>query len=224
MQRAHDLTGKVFGRWTIVSRGEDYIYPSTGKSAVRWNCLCVCGNEGLTHAAHLKNGTSVSCGCYNVEQSSTHGLSSTRAYNAFWHMHRRCSESASEKDKVCYFDKNIRVCERWSDITLFIADMGECPDGLELERLDTTLGYFPDNCIWVNEQRQAENRSKFKNNTSGRTGVSFDSKLGKWRVYLYQNKIKHDGGNHIDFDCAVHAREALELKHLGYSKQSKLAT
>lgn len=220
MQRAHDLTGKVFGRWTVVSRGEDYIYPSTGKGAVRWNCLCDCGKEGLVHAAHLKNGTSVSCGCYNIEQSSTHGLSGLRAYSAFWHMHKRCSDKASTKDKECYSEKGISVCDRWLDVVLFIEDMGECPEGYELERLDPLLGYFPENCTWADEQRQAENRATFKNNTSGRTGVSFDQKLGKWRVYLYQNKIKYDGGNYSNFECAVAAREALELKHLGYIKEN----
>lgn len=220
MQQLVDLTGKTFGRWVVISRGLDYTYPSTGKNSLRWNCLCVCGKEKLVHGPHLKNGTSVSCGCYNVEQSSTHGLSGMRAYKAFWHMQRRCSEEASEKDKGCYFDKGIGVCERWSDVVLFVEDMGECPEGFELERLNPSLGYFPENCTWADEQRQAENRGMFKNNTSGRTGVSFDNKLGKWRVYLYQNKIKYDGGIYLNFDSAVSAREALELEHLGYIKEN----
>jgi hypothetical protein len=217
--RFHNLAGQVFGRWSVLSKGEDYIYPSTGKTAVRWTCVCVCGKEGLVHSAHLKNGTSVSCGCYNIEQSFKHGLSGLRAYNAFHHMHKRCSDKATAKDKEYYFDKGIVVCDRWSDVVLFVEDMGECPEGFELERLESSLGYFPENCVWADEQRQAENRKTFKSNTSGRTGVSFDQKLGKWRVYLYKYKVKYVGGNYTNFESAVAARELLELEHLGYIKE-----
>lgn len=218
MPRFHSLAGHVFGRWTVLSRGEDYIYPSTGKTAVRWNCICICGEKGLVHSAHLKNGASTSCGCYNVEQSSTHGLSGMRAYTAFLRMQRRCSDKACEKDREYYFEKGIGVCARWTDVVVFIRDMGECPDGFELERIDASLGYSPENCVWASEQRQAENRGTFKSNTSGKTGVTFDTRLEKWRVYLYQNKIRYNGGSYVDFDSAVAAREALELKYLGYIK------
>lgn len=220
MQKLVDLTGKTFGRWVVISRGLDYTYPSTGKSAPRWNCLCECGKEKLVHGAHLKNGTSISCGCYNIEQSSTHGLSHTRAYNAYWHMKRRCSEDAAPKDKELYFDKGIGVCERWFDVVVFIEDMGECPDGYELERLDGSLGYSPDNCIWASEFTQAQNRSTFKNNTSGKTGVAWSPQHGKWRVGLEHNKVRHEGGLYSKFEEAVKAREALEIKFLGKIKEN----
>ena len=132
-----DLVGQRFARWVVIAEGEDYVYPS-GKKSFRWICKCDCGEEGLVHGSHLKNGTSQSCGCFNREQSSTHGLSQTRAYKAYGHMKRRCSENASPKDKELYFDKGIGVCQRWEDVVLFFQDMGECPDGFELERLDPT--------------------------------------------------------------------------------------
>lgn len=135
-------------------------------------------------------------------------------------MVRRCSENASDKDRECYYDKGIGVCDRWQDVVLFVEDMGECPDGFELERLNPALGYFPDNCIWANEQRQAENRGMFKNNTSGKTGVNFDAKLGKWRAILQKNKVRYDGGVYLSFEAACDARDKLELEHLGYLKEN----
>lgn len=60
------FVGKRFTRWTVVGRGKDYIYPSTGKAAIRYNCLCDCGKEKLVHKSHLLNGSSQSCGCIKI--------------------------------------------------------------------------------------------------------------------------------------------------------------
>lgn len=217
--RAKDLTGSVYARWTVISRGEDYIYPKSGKISVRWNCLCECGNISLVHGAHLKNGSSQSCGCLSVEVSTSHGLSNTRAYKAYSHMMKRCY-NASEKDKEHYQEKGITVCQRWLDsIENFYEDMGECPKDYELERLDYSLGYSPDNCVWASEQTQAENRSKFSNNTSGKTGVTWSELHSKWRVYLYHNKQKHEGGLFENIEDAVSKRKQLETEVLGYEKK-----
>ena len=221
MVRAKDLTGQRFSRWLVIERGEDYIYPSTGKGAVRWFCECDCGNRALVHAAHLNNGTSQSCGSLNREISSVHGLSGTRAYKAYAHMVRRCS-GLYEKDNPYYKDKGIGVCPRWLEsVENFYEDMGECPDGYELERLDYNKGYCPENCIWADEQTQSENRGEYSNNTSGRTGVTWSEVHGKWRVYLYHKKKKYEGGLHSSFERAVEVRESLELKYLGYIKHKE---
>ena len=211
------MIGRRFERWLVFSRGLDYIYPKSGKSSVRWNCICDCGKEKLVHAAHLKNGTSQSCGCLNIERSSTHGLSQTRAYAAWFHMRHRCSGS-SEKDFEYYQGKGVTYSDKWETIEGFFDDMGECPPGYELERLDGSLGYSAENCVWADEFTQAQNRKTFKNNTSGKTGVTWSEQRGKWRVILFHNKIKYDGGFYSDFGAAVKAREKLEIEHLGQIK------
>lgn len=68
-----DLTGKHFGRWTVISRAEDYIKPN-GKHIPRWNCQCLCGNKGLVSGENLKSGHSQSCGCLAREALSTRRL------------------------------------------------------------------------------------------------------------------------------------------------------
>lgn len=52
-----DLTGKKFGRLTVMSRVEN-----PGKEPC-WHCVCDCGNECVAVGANLKNGTKQSCGC-----------------------------------------------------------------------------------------------------------------------------------------------------------------
>jgi hypothetical protein len=57
-----DLTGKRFGRWVVIERrGID----KRGKPA--WYCECDCGKKRLVGGMGLRDGTSKSCGCYNME-------------------------------------------------------------------------------------------------------------------------------------------------------------
>lgn len=66
-----DLTGKRFGRLTVIGRADNYrhrtYYPDgTFKttSMAKWKCRCDCGNEIEAIGQNLKSGRSKSCGCY----------------------------------------------------------------------------------------------------------------------------------------------------------------
>lgn len=61
-RKINDLTGMKFGYLTVLSRGEDYIYPN-GKPRPRWNCLCQCGKTTLVQSSALTSGKTRSCGC-----------------------------------------------------------------------------------------------------------------------------------------------------------------
>lgn len=209
------MAGK-FGRWKVLGRGEDYTYPS-GKKAIRLRCECSCGVVKDVHKTHLKNGTSQSCGCLNREISSKHGKSHTREYKSWWHMISRCREEAKSRRNVRY--EGIKVCPEWENsFETFLEDMGECPDGFELDRVDSYGDYTPANCRWVSEIDQANNRRMFSSNTSGKTGVTWSSPHNKWRVYLYHKKKKYEGGLFEDFEKAVERRRELELEVLGEYK------
>ena len=62
MPKSVDLTGKRFGRLTVIERAESRKQPKGGRST-RWLCQCDCGNVVLVNASTLKNGESKSCGC-----------------------------------------------------------------------------------------------------------------------------------------------------------------
>lgn len=51
------------------------------------------------------------------------------------------------------------MCREWAeDFRAFLRDMGECPEGLTLERVDVNGDYEPGNCEWIAKPLQAKNR------------------------------------------------------------------
>ena len=61
MRQLIDLTGKKFGRLTVIKR----IFNQ--KKGTYWLCQCDCGNTKEVYGRDLKNGTIKSCGCLRKE-------------------------------------------------------------------------------------------------------------------------------------------------------------
>lgn len=61
-RKFEDLTGKKFGKITVLRRGENYLSVKN-KQSVIWICTCSCGRNGEfpIFAANLRNGRAISC-------------------------------------------------------------------------------------------------------------------------------------------------------------------
>jgi hypothetical protein len=80
------------------------------------------------------------------------------------------------------------------------------------------INHNPADNRWINlrESTSAENlrnKSKYKNNTSGITGVIWHEKQQKWRARIAFNKRHIHGGYFDSFEEAVARRKELEIQY-----------
>ena len=150
------MIGRSFGRLKVIkaagrNRGNSLTY----------ECLCSCGNSKVVVGDKLRSGHTRSCGCLNAdrvrERSTKHGATNTPTYRIWRGMISRCTNS-NLKAFPRYGGRGIQVCDRWRIYENFLADMGERPDGLELDRINNNGHYEPSNCRWASRQENCNNR------------------------------------------------------------------
>lgn len=155
-----DLTGLVFGRLRVVSRAINGNCRQT-----RWNCVCECGGKALVVSQNLQRGITKSCGCIRKEKiaqqghrNATHGHATrnTPTYRVWCGMRMRCN-CRSSGNYENYGAIGIRVCKRWDKFENFLADMGERPEGMSIDRINPYGDYEPSNCRWANQSTQSKN-------------------------------------------------------------------
>lgn len=79
-------------------------------------------------------------------------------------MFQRCSDP-NGKSWNRYGGRGISVCERWHVFENFMADMGERPRGMTLDRIDGDRGYEPGNCRWATPAMQSKHTIRNSLNT-----------------------------------------------------------
>jgi hypothetical protein len=141
-----DLTGKQFGRLTVINRTNKTSYGS-----IIWFCQCDCGSIVEINGASLRYNRTRSCGCLVVESNKAHALPQA-ARNKVWRMykqsaHNRCLEfelTAQQFDDLivgsCYY---CGISPAYCSISF--AGNKFLHNGID--RLDSSFGYIYSNCV-----------------------------------------------------------------------------
>lgn len=165
-----NLTGKKFGRLTVVKQAEPYISPK-GYKKKRWLCGCECGKTAMATTADLLSGHTLSCGCYQKEMTSkcskSHGMRFTNIYHVWQGMKDRCINPNNKRYKD-WGGRGIRVCDEWkNDFQAFYDYVSQLPHfeekGYSLDRIDNDGNYEPGNVKWSTRVEQANNKRRSRN-------------------------------------------------------------
>lgn len=242
MGKFEDLTGRQFGRLTVIERAPDRIVPS-GQHKVMWWCKCDCGNPDLVavDAYSLTHKRTESCGCIqreiaknNLQRSNEYDLSGEYGIGY------------TSKGEPFYFD--LEDYDKIKEYTWFIGTGsidGYVVSGTKnrkhtlMHRL--VMNYSGTNDIdhihgkeTRNDNRKYNlriatrsqnnmNKGVAKSNT-GIIGVHQIKHNGKFRAYIAKDGKNIHLGDFINIEDAIKARKEAEVKYFGeyaydYSQQ-----
>lgn len=168
----NDLTGKRFGRLNVIGVHD------TKTRKTYYVCQCDCGNVKIVRADALVGGITKSCGCLKKEQDKinliahhSHKMSSSRIYDIWQGMKSRCyRKNDARYDR--YGGRGIKICDEWLKSFKNFYDWSTAngySEKLTIDRIDNNGDYEPQNCRWVSNKEQSNNRSSNINITIGNT-------------------------------------------------------
>lgn len=163
MPKFQDLTGRKYGKLTVISRSVN-----GNNGCTRWLCLCECGKEHTVNAGHLKSGGVKDCGCEKSKRTTLrntkHGDAGSRLYNIWIKMRDRCN-NPNNADWNLYGGRGISICDEWNESYLSFknwATSNGYSETLSIDRIDVNGGYNPSNCRWATNIEQCNNTRRNK--------------------------------------------------------------
>ena len=158
-KRMPDITlGTVIGKWTVIAEAHKI-------KDKAYLCECVCGNQRVVTKSNLLLGKSTSCNkgkCRTI--TVTHGLTKHPLYSVWAAIKYRIKNPTGKNE--CY--SGLAIAPEWTSFDVFYnwAIQNGYQKGLTIDRIDTSVGYFPKNCRWVDTVVQSQNRRVTKRKTS----------------------------------------------------------
>lgn len=193
MMRKLDIAGKTFGMLTAIKE-------QSGLKNHSWEFSCTCGVVKIIQKGNVISGHTKSCGCLRKRKSKEHplykyGAKTSKEYESWAGAKSRCFDT-NNKSYAKYGAAGISMSDEFKDsFEVFINHLGEMPkDGKRytLGRIDNDVGYVRGNLRWETSYQQARNKGIQKNNSTGKSGVIWDTKKYQGGENLYAKAIWHD--------------------------------
>lgn len=226
-----DLTGRRFGKLTVICQAEDYVKPN-GKRQSKWHCICDCEKhtEFDVIGYNLKNGNTTQC----KECANTSKINKLKKSNSYVHDKKHYIGFASNTDTPFIFDEQFfdKVnCYYWyEDNHGYIVTHLNSNKHLKLHRLimdcydknidvdhinhDKTDNRKA-NLRLCTRQQNMFNKGVTKHNTSGVVGVYYSEKLQRWVAQITVNYKHIHLGVFRSKTQAIQARQNAEIKYFG---------
>lgn len=153
MKRLELKNGDKFNKLTFIKYAGKKELPC-GQKILIAKCKCDCGNYKDVLVLHLVRNRIKSCGCLNP----IHNLSGTKLHTIWRAMCNRVKPNYAERKY--YFDKGITLYKEWKSFINFKnwALKNNYKEGLQIDRIDNSKGYYPENCRFVTQEENMSNR------------------------------------------------------------------
>lgn len=220
---AHNFKNEVgnrYGRLTVTSYSHSR--KTLSGATAMWNCACDCGASVVACGVSLRVGETSSCGCLRrdvlASVNTKHGMAKRSRrhplYQLWKGMRARCNNPGHSSYNR-YGGRGIKVCERWSEFSNFVSDMGRRPSQRHsVDRINGMGNYEPGNCRWATPKEQSRNSRKMRRVVIGgkdylladvcaehgvgirlvagrlRRGWSLDDALSKPKIHELQIRIR----------------------------------
>lgn len=200
-RKPENLDGQRFGMLTV----ECITDQRNSYGRLLYKCRCDCGGERLATAANLKRGEITCCGCkYKQPRKDITGqrfgkLTAIKAVG-------RGKGKVSAYEWLCKCDCGNEIVVNVNSLTTGNTKSCGC------WKIDKLKSLYQDGTAPC---KLSESNNPRKSNTSGATGVWYDSSRGLWTAEIVFQRKKYMVGRYSEKEDAIKARKEAEERIFG---------
>lgn len=221
-----NIIGERYGRLIVLEEIERINHKER-----RYRCQCDCGNIKDINQSVIRNGSTKSCGCLEIEARHWKKPNEIIIYADYaeiiltnlkweeiaravidindidlikkyrWHLSKSGYASANSYDNI-----NVKIY-----MHRLIHPTGEQADHIDRNKLNNRRSNLRD----ATNAQNVKNSKIKSTNTSGIAGVTMTTATGRWRAVLRNNGIMHHLGYYDNKEEAARVRREAELKYFG---------